>query len=287
MGTNVIDVLIKILTFSFICCMLWSAKWQPFCLYLKLLNTQWVSWKILLSWTSELSHISQFGFMCCILSIFHFSSRIVANINESSLIVPNSFKDFLEEHITWKWYPYLWTCFQNCAFPGCLLYIMWYPYYFSFLCPGCMVIAVCVCVRVCVRARNPGQAHAKTPHLFNLETSNSDINAKISTFGPEMYLSTVKILIDFQLDWLWSSISFSILKPYLPYLFGLTFSETVACKYQRDHRCLPIESVSVLPSPHIVHSSDRPDPWICSLWNFDIDELNKLRSRYCRYTTFR
>ena len=150
--------------------------------------------------------------MRCILSTFHFSSRIVANINESSLIVPNNLKDFLEENITWKWYPYLWTCFQNCAFPGCLLYIMCYPYYFSFLCPGCMVMAVCVCVRVCVRARNPGQAHAKTPHLFNLETPNSDIKVKISKFRPEMYLSTVKILIDFQLDWLWSSISFSILK---------------------------------------------------------------------------
>ena len=60
---------------------------------------------------------------------------------------------------------------------------------------------------------------------------------------------------------------------YLPYLFGLTFSGTVACKYWRDHRCLPIESVSVLPSPHIVHTSDRPDPWICSLWNTILTNL--------------
>ena len=42
---------------------------------------------------------------------------------------------------------------------------------------------------------------------------SSAIQARISKFGPKMHLRTVKILINFGLDWFWSSLSFSILKP--------------------------------------------------------------------------
>ena len=36
---------------------------------------------------SEQSHLFEFGIMCCMLSTFHVSSRIVANISESSLLL--------------------------------------------------------------------------------------------------------------------------------------------------------------------------------------------------------
>ena len=42
---------------------------------------------------------------------------------------------------------------------------------------------------------------------------SSAIQARISKFGPKMHLSTVKIPTNFGLDWFWSSLSFSILKP--------------------------------------------------------------------------
>ena len=42
---------------------------------------------------------------------------------------------------------------------------------------------------------------------------SSVIQARISKFGPKMHLSTVKIPTYFGLDWFWSSLSFSILKP--------------------------------------------------------------------------
>ena len=59
---------------------------------------------------------------------------------------------------------------------------------------------------------------------------SSAIQARITKFGPKMHLSTVKIPTNFGLDWLWSSLSFSILKPiFLPNLFApflYIFSET-------------------------------------------------------------
>ena len=52
--------------------------------------------------------------------------------------------------------------------------------------------------------------------------NSSAVQARISKFGPQMHLSTVKIPINFGLDWFWSSLSFSILKPiFLPNLFAL------------------------------------------------------------------
>ena len=59
---------------------------------------------------------------------------------------------------------------------------------------------------------------------------SSAIPARITKFGPKMHLSTVEIPINFGLDWFWSSLSFSILKPiFLPNLFApflYIFSET-------------------------------------------------------------
>ena len=59
---------------------------------------------------------------------------------------------------------------------------------------------------------------------------SSAIQARITTFGPKMHLSTVKIPTNLGLDWFWSSLSFSILKPiFLPNLFApflYIFSET-------------------------------------------------------------
>ena len=42
---------------------------------------------------------------------------------------------------------------------------------------------------------------------------SSAVQVRISKFGPKMHLSTVKIPANFGLDWFWSSLSFSILKP--------------------------------------------------------------------------
>ena len=50
---------------------------------------------------------------------------------------------------------------------------------------------------------------------------SSAVQARITTFGPKMHLSTVEIPINFGLDWFWFSLSFSILKPiFLPNLFA-------------------------------------------------------------------
>ena len=52
--------------------------------------------------------------------------------------------------------------------------------------------------------------------------NSSAVQARITKFRPKMNLSTVKIPINFGLDWFWSSPSFSILKPiFLPNLFAL------------------------------------------------------------------
>ena len=59
---------------------------------------------------------------------------------------------------------------------------------------------------------------------------SSAIQARITKFGPKMHLSTVKVPTNFGLDWFWSSLSFSILKPiFLPNKFApflYIFSET-------------------------------------------------------------
>ena len=59
---------------------------------------------------------------------------------------------------------------------------------------------------------------------------SSAIQARITKLGPKMHLSTVNIPTNFGLDWFWSSLSFSILKPiflpnrFVPFLY--IFSET-------------------------------------------------------------
>ena len=59
---------------------------------------------------------------------------------------------------------------------------------------------------------------------------SSAIQARITKFGPKMHLRTVKIPTNFGLDWTWSSLSFSILKPiFLPNSFApflYIFSDT-------------------------------------------------------------
>ena len=50
---------------------------------------------------------------------------------------------------------------------------------------------------------------------------SSTVQARITRFGPRMHLRTVKVPIDFGLDWLWCSPWFSILKPiFLPNVFA-------------------------------------------------------------------
>ena len=66
---------------------------------------------------------------------------------------------------------------------------------------------------------------------------SSAIQARITKFGPKMHLSTVKIPTNFWLDWFWSSLSFSILKPiflpnlFVPFLYIFMYVRPVACKY--------------------------------------------------------
>ena len=52
--------------------------------------------------------------------------------------------------------------------------------------------------------------------------NSSAVQARVTKFELKMHLSTVKIPINIGLDWFWSSLSFSILKPiFLPNLFAL------------------------------------------------------------------
>ena len=53
--------------------------------------------------------------------------------------------------------------------------------------------------------------------------NSSTVQARITKFGAKIILSTVKIHINYELDWFWSSsLSFSILKPiFLPNWFAL------------------------------------------------------------------
>ena len=64
---------------------------------------------------------------------------------------------------------------------------------------------------------------------------SSAIQARITKLGTKMHLNTVKIPTNFGLDWFWSSLSFSILKPiFLPNLFApfcVYLVRPVACKY--------------------------------------------------------
>ena len=69
------------------------------------------------------------------------------------------------------------------------------------------------------------------PHFELIHTiTDQPFQLKSPKFGPKMHLSTVKIPTNFGIDWFWSELSFSILKPiFLPNLFApflYIFSET-------------------------------------------------------------
>ena len=68
-----------------------------------------------------------------------------------------------------------------------------------------------------------GQIQLESQILPHFEPHNSSaVQARITKFGPQIHLSTVKILDNFRLDWFWSSLSFTILKPiFLRNLFAL------------------------------------------------------------------
>ena len=69
--------------------------------------------------------------MCCILSTFHVSSRIVSNISEYSFSSLNSSLGLTGEKHYQKIIPIFRLILQNFAFPGCFLYILFYRYLFS------------------------------------------------------------------------------------------------------------------------------------------------------------
>ena len=122
--------------------------------------------------------------------------------------------------------------------------------------------SVCVCVRACASTPPPPPlVRAITHHPFKLGSPNLDhrckrpwlrsllfwgvidldlqklpnfelvgritqspVQARTTKFGPKVPKNWVKIPINFGIDWSWSSISFSILKPvFLPNLFALFF----------------------------------------------------------------
>ena len=61
-----------------------------------------------------------------------------------------------------------------------------------------------------------------TPFWACPRDNSSPVQARITKFGPKVQNTWVKIPINFGIDWSWSSISFSILKPvFLPNLFAL------------------------------------------------------------------
>ena len=98
---------------------------------------------------------------------------------------------------------------------------------------------------------------------------SSAIQARITKFWPKMHLSTVKIPTNFGLDWFWSSLSFSILKPiFLPNLFALPDNI-------RDRAC------AVLHSRWAGHPICGPS-WIIAIW-LSYCSVNPLRPQNCIY----
>ena len=88
------------------------------------------------------------------------------------------------------------------------------------------------------------------------------IEVSISKFGPKMHLSTVKVPIDFGLDWPWSSVSFLISK--------LCFSTKLCISYSFASVCIYLVRPSPVNAPHstghrIYTDSymhvDRVPPW--------------------------
>ena len=111
---------------------------------------------------SESSHSFEFGIMCCMLSTFHVSSRIVAN-NSKSSILPSQYlfrlcwkKTLLENYL-----PYLKTCSSKFCYHRLFSLYFLYRYIFSLLSSVWFVIAVCGSISVGELAKYLG----KFPHL--------------------------------------------------------------------------------------------------------------------------
>ena len=68
------------------------------------------------------------------------------------------------------------------------------------------------------------------------------IEVSISKFGPKMHLSTVKIPIDFGLDWPWSSVSFLI--------SNLCFFTKLCVSYSFASVCIYLVRPSPVNAPH-------------------------------------
>ena len=76
------------------------------------------------------------------LSMFHVSSRIVANISESYLLLNSSLGFAGGKHYQEITIPIFRLVLQNFDIPGCFPYILFYRYLFSLRSSGWFVIAV-------------------------------------------------------------------------------------------------------------------------------------------------
>ena len=88
------------------------------------------------------------------------------------------------------------------------------------------------------------------------------IEVSISKFGPKMHLRTVKVPIDFGLDWTWSSVSFLI--------SNLCFSTKLCVSYSFASVCIYLVRPSPVNAPHFTRHCtyrdsymhvDRVPPW--------------------------
>ena len=124
----------------------------------------------------------------------------------------------------------------------------------------CLRLSVCASMHPCVKipinfevdwpwsSRSKSTLNSNiTSFWTRLHDKLQDIKVRFSKFGPEMHLSTVKIPLDFELDWLWSSIPFSSFKPiFLPNLlhcFCIILVRPLLIDIYWDHRWRPIKSV--------------------------------------------
>ena len=95
------------------------------------------------------------------------------------------------------------------------------------------------------------------------------IEIRISKFGPKMHLSTVKVPIDFGLDWPWSSVSFLI--------SNLCFSTKLCISHSFALVCIYLVRPSPVNAPHSTgHRTymdsymhmDRVPPWLVKQSSF-------------------
>ena len=104
---------------------------------------------------------------------------------------------------------------------------------------------------------------------FVCAKSHHWLKIRISKFGPKMHLSTVKVPIDFGLDWPWSSVSFLI--------SNLCFSTKLCVSYSFVSFCIYLVRPSPVNAPHSTgHRTymdsymhvDRVLPWTMKQSNF-------------------